>query len=141
MNVDDLKERVSAAYADREKAKEPFYAMAIRETLNLVERGFANLDYRDSLAAAQPRAGWQHVRVTFLRTGGGAAIEKQYTIPANSRFNVDVAGMVPELANQEFGAIVEVIAGAPVIVERALYSNSGGVLFAAGTASPAVRLP
>lgn len=81
------------------------------------------------------------VRVTFLRTGGGATIEKQYTIPANSRFNVDVSGMVPELANQEFGAIVEVIAGAPVIVERALYSNSGGVLFAAGTASPAVRLP
>ena len=81
------------------------------------------------------------VRVTFLRTGGGATIEKQYTIAANSRFNVDVGGMVPELANQEFGAIVEVIAGAPVIVERALYSNSGGVLFAAGTASPAVRLP
>jgi hypothetical protein len=81
------------------------------------------------------------VRVTFLRAGGGATIEKQFTIAANSRFNVDVSGMVPELANQEFGAIVEVLAGAPVIVERALYSNSGGVLFAAGTASPAVRLP
>ena len=52
------------------------------------------------------------VRVTFLRTGGGATIEKQYIIPANSRFNVDVSGDVPELANQEFGAIVEVIAGA-----------------------------
>lgn len=81
------------------------------------------------------------VRVTFLRPGGAAPIEKQYFIPANSRFNVDVNGMVPELANQEFGAVVEVTAGAPVIVERALYSNSGGVLFAAGTASPAVRLP
>jgi hypothetical protein len=82
-----------------------------------------------------------NVRVTFLRTGGGPSIEKQYAIPANSRFNVDVSNMVPELANQEFGAIVEVTSGAPVIVERALYSNSGGVLFAAGTASPAVRLP
>ena len=81
------------------------------------------------------------VRVTFLRTGGGSTIEKQYNIPANSRFNVDVSRMVPELAGQEFGALVEVIAGAPVIVERALYSNSGGVLFAAGTASQAVRLP
>jgi 2,3,4,5-tetrahydropyridine-2,6-dicarboxylate N-succinyltransferase len=39
MNVDDLKERVMAAYAEREKAQEPFYAMAIRETLNLVDRG------------------------------------------------------------------------------------------------------
>lgn len=39
MNLDDLKQRVSAAFADREKAKEPFYAMAIRETLTLVDRG------------------------------------------------------------------------------------------------------
>ncbi len=39
MNVEDLQQRVTAAYADREKAKEPFYAMAIRETLNLVDRG------------------------------------------------------------------------------------------------------
>ena len=38
-NVEDLKERVTAAFADREKANEPFYAMAIRETLNLVDRG------------------------------------------------------------------------------------------------------
>jgi hypothetical protein len=82
-----------------------------------------------------------NVRVTFLRTGGAAPIEKNYSIAANSRFNVDVSAMVPELANQEFGAMVEVTSGAPVIVERALYSNSGGVLFAAGTASPAVRLP
>ena len=82
-----------------------------------------------------------NVRVTFLRSGGAAPIEKQYTVAANSRFNVDVSGMVPELANQKFGAIVEVVTGAPVIVERALYNNSAGVLFAAGTASPAVRLP
>ena len=39
MNVEDLKERVTAAYADRTKAQEPFFAMAIRETLNLVDRG------------------------------------------------------------------------------------------------------
>jgi hypothetical protein len=82
-----------------------------------------------------------NVRVTFLRTGGAPSLEKLYSVPANSRFNVDVNNMVPELANQEFGAIVEVAAGAPVIVERALYNNSGRVLFAAGTASPAVRLP
>lgn len=39
MNVDDLQQRVTAAFAERERAKEPFYAMAIRETLNLVDRG------------------------------------------------------------------------------------------------------
>ncbi len=39
MNLDDLKQRVQAAFADREKVKEPFYAMAVRETMNLVDRG------------------------------------------------------------------------------------------------------
>ena len=52
MNVDDLKERVSAAYADREKAKEPFYAMAVRETLNLVDRGVLRV-------AQKGESGWE----------------------------------------------------------------------------------
>ncbi|MGV3622474.1 MAG: 2,3,4,5-tetrahydropyridine-2,6-dicarboxylate N-succinyltransferase [Archangium sp.] len=52
MNLDDLKQRVQAAFADREKVKEPFYAMAIRETMNLVDRGV--------LRAAQKGAeGWE----------------------------------------------------------------------------------
>ncbi len=39
MNLDDLKARVSAAFAEREKLKEPFYAMAVRETIALLDRG------------------------------------------------------------------------------------------------------
>jgi len=39
MNVDELKERVSAAYVDRQKLKEPSYAAAIRETLELLDGG------------------------------------------------------------------------------------------------------
>ena len=39
MNLDDLKERVSAAFAEREKLKEPFYAMAVNETVALLDRG------------------------------------------------------------------------------------------------------
>jgi 2,3,4,5-tetrahydropyridine-2-carboxylate N-succinyltransferase len=39
MNLDDLKARVSAAFADREKLKEPFYAMAVKETMALLDRG------------------------------------------------------------------------------------------------------
>jgi hypothetical protein len=80
-----------------------------------------------------------HVRVTFLRTSG-ATITKNYNVTANSRFNVDVNGMVPELVNEEFGAVIEVIDGSPIIVERSLYNSSGGVLFAAGTNTTAVRL-
>ncbi len=39
MNLDDLKERVSKAFADKEKVKEPFYAMAVKETIALLDRG------------------------------------------------------------------------------------------------------
>ena len=39
MNVDELKERVSAAYVDRQKLKDPSYAAAIRETLELLDGG------------------------------------------------------------------------------------------------------
>ncbi len=39
MNLADLEERVHAAYLDREKLKEPFHVMAIKETVALVDRG------------------------------------------------------------------------------------------------------
>jgi hypothetical protein len=80
------------------------------------------------------------IRATFLRVGGGTVI-KNYTIPANSRFNINVNSMVPELVNEDFGAIIEVVEGSPVIVERSLYNASGGVTWAAGTNTQAVRLP
>jgi X-Pro dipeptidyl-peptidase len=35
-------------------------------TLNLVERGFLNLDYRAGLAKADPKTGWMKAKVTFL---------------------------------------------------------------------------
>jgi hypothetical protein len=80
------------------------------------------------------------VRVTFLRVGGGT-VTKDYSVAANSRFNLSVNAMVPELKDEEFGAIVEVVDGGPIIVERSLYSSSGGQAFAAGTNTSAVRLP
>lgn len=80
------------------------------------------------------------VRVTFLRKTGGTVV-KQYTVAPQSRYNVAVNAMVPELANEEFGAVVEVLEGSPIIVERSLYHSSGGVQFRGGTATPAMRLP
>jgi 2,3,4,5-tetrahydropyridine-2-carboxylate N-succinyltransferase len=52
MNVDDLKARVSAAYADREKLKDPFYAMAVRDTVGLVDRGVIRV-------AQKGASGWE----------------------------------------------------------------------------------
>ncbi len=39
MNLADLEQRVHAAFLDREKLKEPFYVMAVKETLELLDRG------------------------------------------------------------------------------------------------------
>jgi len=39
MNLDDLEQRVTAAWADREKLKDPFHAIAVRETVELLDRG------------------------------------------------------------------------------------------------------
>ncbi len=39
MNLDELKTHVSAAFADREKLKEYIYAKAVRETVELLDRG------------------------------------------------------------------------------------------------------
>ena len=52
MNVSDLEQRVHTAFTDREKLKEPFYAMAVKETLNLLDRGVLR-------AALKGVDGWQ----------------------------------------------------------------------------------
>ena len=46
MNLDDLRERVSAAFAEREKLKEPFYAMAVKETVALLDRGVIRVAHK-----------------------------------------------------------------------------------------------
>jgi hypothetical protein len=80
------------------------------------------------------------VAITFLRTNG-TTVTKTYAVPPTSRFNVHVNSMVPELANESFGAVVEVTSGPGIFVERALYSDSNGLAFAAGTNALATRLP
>jgi hypothetical protein len=43
--------------------------------------------------------------------------------------------------NESFGAYVVVTGGPGIFVERALYSDRGGVMFAAGTNALATRMP
>ncbi|MCA3011719.1 MAG: 2,3,4,5-tetrahydropyridine-2,6-dicarboxylate N-succinyltransferase [Myxococcaceae bacterium] len=52
MNLDDLKARVSAAFADRDKLKEPFYQMAVKETVALLDRGVIRV-------AQKGASGWE----------------------------------------------------------------------------------
>jgi hypothetical protein len=82
------------------------------------------------------------VRLTFLQTDEDApTLSKSYIVPPNSRLTIDVTGEFPTLLDKEFGALLEVIEGSPIIVERSLYNASGGQIFSAGTNTQAIRLP
>jgi hypothetical protein len=80
-----------------------------------------------------------NVTITYLRSGGAAPVVKTYTVQPTSRYTVYVNRDVPELIDESFGARIE--SSEPIAVERALYSNAGGVLWAAGTNATATRLP
>jgi predicted acyl esterase len=53
-------------------------------SLNLVERGFMNLSYRDGLAQADPASGWLHATVTFL--------PQDYTFAKGNRIGLILEG-------------------------------------------------
>jgi hypothetical protein len=81
------------------------------------------------------------VTLTFLRADG-TTVAKMTTVPAASRVNVAIAGTgsdVPELDGESFGALIE--ATQPIVVERSMYSNANGTVWAAGTNATATPLP
>lgn len=107
--------------------------------------GAFNLFYLLQNPAAEPAL----VRVTYLLGGGQPPLEKVYTVPAQSRQNiwVDVetfataGGNVALLASAEVSGVVEVLNDVPIIVERAMYMDRPGQLFAAGHNSAGVTTP
>lgn len=80
-------------------------------------------------------------RVTLIFEDGGTASRTIPLLPS-SRRTVAVGAEFPEAAGRRFGAIVESLGAqpAPVVVERAIYSNAGGVVWAAGSNLVATRL-
>jgi hypothetical protein len=80
-----------------------------------------------------------NVTVTYLRPAPLAPVFKSYTVAAQSRFNVWVNAEGPELASTDVSAVIS--ASTPVIVERAMYMNSGGLLFGAGHESAGIAEP
>ena len=81
------------------------------------------------------------VRVTLLFVDGTTAF-RTYSLTPRSRFNVAVAPEFPEASGKQFGAIVESLGSTPaqIVVERAMYSNADGVVWAAGTNALATLL-
>jgi hypothetical protein len=98
---------------------------------------------------ANPSAQPARVRVTVLFENGTSS--RDYDLTPQSRFNVDVGFEFSSLftgATQvpvRFGVLVESLASGaaspvPVVVERAMYWDSGGVFWAAGANAVATRL-
>jgi Tol biopolymer transport system component len=87
-----------------------------------------------------------NVEVTLIFEDGTKAV-KTYAIGGNSRFSVHVPGEFPEAQNRRFGAVVESMPGdggqsprAQIVVERSVYSDAAGVVFAAGSNAPGTKL-
>lgn len=82
------------------------------------------------------------VRATVLFDDGTPAVTRDFVVAASSRFNIAPYADFPETRGRRFGMIVESIGGAPIqiVVERAMYSNAGGVRWAAGTNALATKL-
>jgi hypothetical protein len=96
--------------------------------------------FQTFILLANPNSSAANVRITFLRTSG-APVVKTFTVNPTSRFNVAVSSAAPELVNENFGALIEVTNAVPISVERAMYSDALGQIWAAGTNALATRLP
>jgi Tol biopolymer transport system component len=83
--------------------------------------------------------GSDDVATVTLLVEGGAPVVAQIPIKAQSRTNVPVSGLFPAGSNAKFGALIETT-GAPIVVERSMYTSAGGVTWTAGTAALATKL-
>jgi hypothetical protein len=82
------------------------------------------------------------IRVTVCVEGGGTDA-RTFTVAPRSRFNVDIATVFgAAVADRRMGTLVESLGTtpAPIVVERAMYTNAGGRVWAAGTNALATRL-
>jgi hypothetical protein len=80
-------------------------------------------------------------RVTLLFEDGTTA-ERTFPLQPNSRTNVNVEAEFPVSSNRRYGAVIDSLGATPpqLVVERAMYSNAGGVVWAAGTNALATKL-
>jgi hypothetical protein len=80
-------------------------------------------------------------RVTIYYEDGTNA-QATVNLLASSRTNVSIAETFPASNGRRFSVVVDSLGASPaqLVVERAMYSNAGGVTWSAGTAAVATRL-
>lgn len=86
------------------------------------------------------RGGVETARVT-LYYEDGLSESREFVLLAGSRTNVAVGTEFSLASGRRFGAVVEALdPDAQLVVERAMYSNAGNMMWAAGTSAVATRL-
>ncbi|MEO5821840.1 MAG: hypothetical protein ABIT71_15160, partial [Vicinamibacteraceae bacterium] len=101
------------------------------------------------LVASGASATSDSLRVTLVRDGG-PAIERVYTdaLTPNSRLTIDLSSAFPDIIGERVGVILEsmgqnsggAVTPMPIVVERAMYNDVGGVFWSAGSNMVATRL-
>jgi len=96
--------------------------------------------YQTFILLANPGTQEAAVTVTFLRTDG-STLTKHVTVPATTRVNVAIGTGtdVPELTDEALGVLIE--STQEIAVERAMYSDANGVIWAAGSNATGTKLP
>lgn len=91
------------------------------------------------IANLSSEPGSARVRIVFE---DGSSTEKTLALGPRTRFNVEAGVEFPLTIGRRFGVIVESLGASPaaLVVERAMYWNARGVVWAAGTASLGTRL-
>jgi subtilisin-like proprotein convertase family protein len=95
--------------------------------------------YQTYVLLANPNPIPAEVRVRFMKSG--VATVRDYTLNPTSRVNIWVNNDVPELGEGNFSADIQVLNYQPIAVEKALYWNANGAVWAGGTNVTATRLP
>jgi hypothetical protein len=97
-------------------------------------------NYQTYILLANPGLTQAMVDITILRTTG-SPVKRTITIAPENRVNVSVGPgtLVPEVTDEEFGVVID--STQPIVVERAMYLDANGVVWAAGSNATATRLP
>jgi hypothetical protein len=95
--------------------------------------------YQTYILLANPNTVQAEVQVRLLRSGA-APITQTLTLQPTSRTNVLAADLSGNVAGT-FSAEIQVLNYQPIVVEKAMYWNSGTEVWAAGTGVVATPLP
>jgi hypothetical protein len=120
------------------EAHNSFGVTAVGTKWGLAEGRNGGLEaYQTYILLANPGTTDANVTISFLMESGDA-IDKTFEVKARSRFNVDTSAL-SDLTDKSFGATIT--SDQPIAVERAMYNNANGQVWAAGTNATATPLP